>query len=174
MESDSALVKQVMKGQREAYSQLVKRYERAARATARAIIKDHHRAEDIAQEAFVRAFQRLAALRRPGAFGPWLMKIVRRESISWLRRPAAHASIDAVGDIPAPGGNGQLGAESEALLTAMLGLSDKHRLVVMLHYFDHRSVREIASITGHSVGTVSKQLTRARRRLRSRLKEYYP
>ena len=98
MESDAALVEQVMKGQREAYSRLVKRYERAAKATARSIVKDHHRAEDIAQVAFVGAFQKLAMLRRPGAFGPWLMKIVRRESISWLRRPAESRAPRGVSD----------------------------------------------------------------------------
>ena len=142
--------------------------------TAWRVLHDDHAAADAGQEAFLQAFHRLGALRRPEHFGVWLLRIVRRESIRMARRRTRDPgrSLDAVGadlardhcriDGPAT----RLTADAEDLLAAVAGLPEHERLVVVLRYLDGLSVAEVAAALGRPVGTVTKQLSRAIERLR--------
>ena len=171
VQGDSDLVKASVAGGNGAFELLVRRYERSVRATALHIVKDHHLAHDAAQEAFVRAYGQLGALRRPEAFGPWLMRITHRCALDIVRRRSRQASAETNGSGPAEGPNGHLDQQKRQLLAAVMGLPSGERQVVMLRYFGGHTVREVASIAGRSVGTVTKQLSRAHRRLRNILKE---
>ena len=86
VQADAELVKAALKGQRQAFAELVKRYERAVRAVAMNVLADSHAAEDVAQDCFVIAYQKLSELRKPEAFGYWLLKIARREASDLLHR----------------------------------------------------------------------------------------
>ena len=77
-QSDVQLVQETLGGDKQAFALLVARYERSVRAVAINIVKSSHAADDIAQDAFVRAWEQLPTLRNPKVFGPWLMKITRR------------------------------------------------------------------------------------------------
>jgi len=83
------------------------------------------------------------------------------------RREAALPDDDIAAARPA----GLLDEDKERLLAAVLELRESERQVVTLRYFGGYSVKEIADIAGRSVGTVTKQLSRAHRRLRVLLKE---
>jgi RNA polymerase sigma-70 factor (ECF subfamily) len=173
MTSDAELVRATRRGDREAFAALVVRYERAAWASAWRVLRDDHEARDAAQEAFLLVYRRLAGLRDPSRFGPWLLRICRREAvrIARARRPAARID-DVDGEPIQPDGWGGLSPESEELLAAIAALPDHERLVVVLRYIEGHPVAAIARAIGRPVGTVTKQLSRAVDRLRLTLKEF--
>ena len=168
METDAQIVARVLAGDREAYALLVQRHERAAWGVAARVLKDLHSADDAAQEALVAAFQNLGRLRNPDAFGGWLMRIARREALRLVsaQRRRQHLVKSAV--MP-ESDNSRLDPASAGLLEAMDSLRPPLRHVLMLHYFQSHSVRDIAAMSALAVGTVTKQLTRAREQLRRRL-----
>jgi RNA polymerase sigma-70 factor (ECF subfamily) len=167
VQSDSELVEAVLGGEKEAFGVLVRRYERPVRAVALDILGDKHSATDVSQDAFVAAYRKLPALRRPSAFGPWLMKITRRCAIDSARRKPRETALEpaVAGTIESP--NGELDEDKQALLAAVVRLPKAERQVVMLRYFAGHSVKDVAGMVGRSVGTVTKQLSRAHERLRN-------
>jgi RNA polymerase sigma-70 factor (ECF subfamily) len=169
--SDAILVKEVLDGSKDAFAELVRRYERPAKAAAIHILSDYHSAEDAAQEAFVRAYRQLPKLGRPQAFGPWLMKIVRRCALDISDRKQTEVSLDAAGQMSSHQENGRLDDEKQQLLNLVMRLGKSERQVVLLRYFGGHTVRQVAEIAGRSVGTVTKQLSRAHLRLRGQIKE---
>ncbi|MFC1763585.1 RNA polymerase sigma factor [Planctomycetota bacterium] len=169
-QSDADIVRVVLSGQNEAFALLVRRYERSVRAVAINILGKPHLADDASQEAFFRAWQRIAQLRNPEAFGPWLMKITRRCALDLIKKSPA---LTYVGDLDHRAryeGNGQLDEDKQRLLTSIMRLRQSEQQVITLRYFGSHSVQEIAEISGRSVGTVTKQLSRAHRRLRKQVK----
>ena len=171
-QSDAQLVQETLDGNKQAFALLVRRYERRVYAQALAMVKSSHTADDIAQDAFVRAWERLATLRNPKVFGPWLMKIARRNALDRLRRQQSLKFSDGLEQMAAHEGNGQLDEKNQHLLETIQKLPKAERQVIMLRYFGPHSVRDVASIVGRSIGTVTKQLSRAHKRLRNHLKEY--
>ncbi len=169
LQSDDELIGAVLGGDRKVFAILVERYERAVRAMAMSVLRDRHLAQDAAQDAFVKAYEKLGSLRRAGAFGPWLLKISRRCALDIVheQRGVSLPEHDIAEAKPA----GLLGEERERLLAAVVRLRESERQVVMLRYFGGYSAKEVADITGRGVGTVTKQLSRAHWRLRVLLGE---
>lgn len=169
MQSDAELVHAVLDGQGQAFAGLVKRYERPIRAIALDVLGDFHLAGDATQETFIKAYEQLPRLRRPEAFGSWLTKIAYRCALDAVRRRPKEGSLDndAAAALESP--NGQLDQEKQRLLAAVVRLPTAERQVVMLRYFGGHRVRDVSKIVGRSVGTVTKQLSRAHRRLRRML-----
>jgi len=169
LQSDGELIDAVLGGDRKAFAILVRRYEQSVRAVTLSVLRDAHLAQDAAQDAFVKAYQKLGSLKRAGAFGPWLLKISRRCALDIV---GTHREVSLPDhDIPEARSAGLLDDEKERLLAAVLKLHTSERQVVMLRYFSGYSVKEVADIAGRSVGTVTKQLSRARRQLRASLQE---
>ena len=169
MRTDGQLVAAVLAGQREAYRQLVVRHERSVRALAWAVLHDDHAAEDVAQEAFVTAYEKLRSLRRPDAFAAWVAQIARREAIRLARQH--QRGPGRLPDEPVPARPGDAADDGHALMQAIASLPRRQRTLVMLTYFEQRTAAQIARIQGCPVGTVTRLLSRARRRLRQRLEE---
>lgn len=167
MRTDGELVRAVLDGEKQAFAVLVKRYEKPVRAVAMNVLGDHHLASDVSQDSFVKAFEHLNGLRRPGAFGSWLLKITRRCAIQLAcRRPnETHFETEMAGMIEDC--NGRFDEEKQRLLSAIVKLPRSEKQVVMLRYFSDNSVNDVAGILGRNVGTVTKQLSRARLRLRT-------
>lgn len=170
-QSDAQLVQETLDGDKEAFVLLVARYERSVRAAAMSIVKSSHTADDIAQDTFVRAWEQLPNLRNPKVFGPWLMKIARRCAIDSLKRQQSVKYSDGLDQMAAYERNGQLDEQNQHLLETIQRLPRAERQVVMLRYFGPHTVRDLAKIVGRSVGTVTKQLSRAHKRLKRRLQE---
>ena len=169
MISDAELVACVRRGDVEAFGRLIERYEKSVLATALAELRDVHLAEDVAQETLLLAFRKLHTLRDAGKFGPWLMQIARRRIVDAARacRIPVCGAKDA-SEFPAPDpGNSKAWIENEHLLTLVARLPERERVLIGLRYFDGHSMADIAEITARSVGTVTKQLSRAIARLRS-------
>ena len=171
MQSDAELVKAVLNGSKEAFAVLVKRYERSARAAAMEVLGDYHFAADISQDAFVTAYENLPALRKPQAFGSWLIKITHRCALDATRRKPKETPLESTTAARLENPDGRLDEEKNRLLAAVLKLPKAEKQVVILHYFSGHKVRDVAAICSRSIGTVTKQLSRARNRLRNILKE---
>lgn len=171
MASDAELVQQVLQEDRQAYALLVRRYEAPVRAATIAILGDTHAAEDAAQEAFLAAYRALGALRHPSSFGPWLMKIARREARRMGKRRKPLASLGEAGHPVCSSTNNRLSGDQRSILHSVGELPDQERSVVMLRYLSNLSVREIAEALSRPIGTVTKQLSRAHERLRAILEE---
>jgi RNA polymerase sigma-70 factor (ECF subfamily) len=166
MRSDSELIQSVLEGQKGDFAEIVRRYERIVRAVTIGILKDSHLAEDAAQDAFVKAYCKLATLRNRDSFGFWITRIARRCALDIARKKQNHTPLDAVADIPAASLDVNLSDEKHQLLTAVINLPKGEKEVIMLRYFGGHAVRDVAAIAGRSVGTVTKQLSRAYGRLR--------
>lgn len=130
-------------------------------------------AEDVCQDAFVRALERLDDCRSPAKFAAWLLQIVRNRARNYIdyRRVRETVQLD---EIAAAGGakasNGvELGELRAALELAMAELTEMQRQVVLLHDLEGWTHREIAESLGLSEVASRQQLMNARRRLRELL-----
>ena len=173
MQSDAELVNECLRGRKNAFAILVGRYRKPVRAAAVNVVGDYHLAADISQEAFVKAYEKLCTLRKPESFGPWLMKITRRCAIDLLKQKPAPQPLNETiaAEAQSPNSNGQLDEQKRALLTAVMKLPENERQVIMLRYFAGNSVKDVAKIADRGIGTVTKQLSRAHKKLRKILKE---
>jgi RNA polymerase sigma-70 factor (ECF subfamily) len=171
MQTTRELAAAAQAGDRLAFASLVQRYERVVISTAWSVTNDFHAAQDVAQESFLIAFRQLGSLRSPDGFGPWLLRIAKREALrrSRTRSPvgASTVAVEAVG----PSGEPAWHDEQEDLIQAIGRLPEHEREVVVFHYLDGRPAVEVAELTGRPVGTVTKQLSRAVARLREWLQE---
>src|SRR6202045_4824137 len=94
--SEAQLIKRVCEGEREVFDELVRPYERMVFATAIAIVKNPADAEEVAQEAVLKAFSKLATFRGESKFSTWLIQITYNEAKMKLRkaRPNLYESLD--------------------------------------------------------------------------------
>ena len=172
------IVQRVRAGDVDAFGQIVKGYERRVFALAVMILRNREGADDVTQDAFVRAFERLDLydVRRP--FYPWLATITTRLSRNWLARhsPGARRETPIQPESgayasAAPAALDVLVAEDEGRhlwrLVERLPLGE--RTAVVLHYRQELSVSEVASAIGVTAGTVKTLLFRARQHLRAPL-----
>jgi RNA polymerase sigma-70 factor (ECF subfamily) len=134
------------------------------------IVGDRDGAEDAAQNAFVSAYEKLDRLREANAFGAWLLVIARREALGIARSQPRTVPLNAGHDAPEMPPDGIIDDESlKELMNGLDRLADHEQQVLMLRYFQRRAVADIAAMTGRSVGTVTKQISRALKRLREQL-----
>jgi len=181
--TDAELVQQALGGSQAAYHALVARYATPAVNLATRMVQDRALAEDLAQEAFVRAFERLSTYDQNRRFASWFFQILHNVTIDHLRhkRPAI-VSLDGLEEaghppVPAtaPGGAPDALAEQAALVravdAALSRIRPEYREAVVLRYREDLSVQEIADTMSVPVGTVKIYLYRARKELASILSE---
>jgi RNA polymerase sigma-70 factor, ECF subfamily len=166
--SDVALVAETLRGDAKAFEILVRRYERPVRATGFAVLRDWHAAQDAAQEAFLNAYMHLGSLRNPGRFGPWILTIAHNRALAVSHLNRSHQPLD---EAPDPVGPPASCTDAVGLFDLIAQLPDHERVVVMLRYLEGHDVAAIAVIRNSSVGTVTKQLSRAYRRLEKMIAE---
>ncbi len=168
MFSDSELVNKILASDKGAFAELINRYKRAVLGVSLRILYDEHLAQDCSQEVFVRAYSKLSTLKNRSAFGPWLLQIARREALNIARKRKKHDSLESVSEMECNKHSSLCNEDSE-LMAAVMKLSKHEQTVITLRYFESMTVRDIAKVTDRSVGTVTKQLSRAHGRLRKRL-----
>ena len=173
-ETDAGLVARVRRGDRAAAGRLAERYLRGCRAVALAILGEPSDADDVCQDAFVAAIERIDDCRRPDRFGAWLLQIVRNRARDHLRAGAGRTVVpidaeemEAGGASPAEGA--ERGELRGRLLAALERLPEDRREVVLLHDLEGWTHREIAERMEIPPGTVRSHLHHARRRLRELL-----
>ena len=139
-------------------------YRIAFRLTGRADV-----AEDLVQESFLDAFRGLSQLRSADSAFAWLVSILRRRRVKWLkgmlREPVSMPSIDVSAPIP----DVQLEIDEESLASALERLPDDFREPLVLFYFEDMKYREIADALETPIGTVMSRLARGKAALRAML-----
>ncbi len=171
MRSDAELVKAVLDSDPGSYGALVQRYERAIYGVALGVLGNHHAVEDATQEVLVAGYRKLGSLRKANMFGPWILKIARRSAVHMARRTPIFASIEAASEMAIEDCNVTLNETERNLLTAIMRLPKHERQVAVLRHLNGYQMPMISKATGRPIGTVTKQLSRARQRLQKWLKE---
>ena len=168
-----AAVDRVLRGDVAAFAEIVERWQDPLVALAYRFCHDRSRAEDMAQEAFVRAFRALHQWRREAAFSTWLFALATNVYRADLRRRRAPlVSIDEVAD---PADAFDVAADHEdsdrraAVRRALHALPARYRDVLVLFYFHEMDVERTAASLGVPVGTVKARLSRGREILRRKL-----
>jgi len=172
---DQADVEQVLGGNVDAFENIVRRWQSPLINLAYRFCRDRGRAEDLAQEAFLRAYRALGQWRKDAAFSTWLFALATNLYRSELRRiPAGVVSIDDVSEPKDPRAeDGVLEAEDRAqtIRRAVFTLPTKYREALDLFYFHEMDVPAAAQSLGLPEGTVEARLFRGREILRGKLKE---
>jgi len=160
-------------GDRNAYELIVERYKARAIGVARSILRDVGLAEDVAQEAFVRAFRAVKRFRLEEPFYPWFYRILKNCCLTALKRRKRRVLSLDVEDAPpvaAPPNDPSHAASREELKAqvryAMTQVSDKHREILHLSHFDGLAYKEIAGCLRIPIGTVMSRLWAARQALK--------
>ncbi len=181
---DQALIERSRRGDINAFDQLVRRYERSVFNTAYRLTGSYDDASDIAQEAFVRAWNNLKSFRGDSAFSTWIYRIVTNVFLDDRKRKRARpsrsleeemeldeSSVARQFEDPAPGPEALAeGDERRRLLErAISTLPEAQRVMVVLYHTQGLAYDEIAEITGLPMGTVKSRLNRARLALRDKL-----
>lgn len=173
--SDDDIVRAAVGGDRNAFEILYRRHaDRVYGAVLRLAAFDHARAEDLTQEAFVRAWQKLESFRFESAFGTWVYRLAVNVALMSIRaRNADPVSIVDDEHLPdmADTDNPLRAIERGELEEAISGLPPRARAVLVLHDVEGWKHEEIAAELDMAVGTSKAQLHRARGLLRRVLGE---
>jgi len=171
---DAELLDRARRGDAEAFTALVRRYAPLAHAVAFSHTGRRDVSEELAHEAFCRAFEHLDGLRKPDQFRSWLWGITRRVCLDWRRQMAQSKELTRVSPDTPSGDNPAREAEGEErrsrVRRAVEELPEKYRIVVQLRHLEGLSYEAIAAALGLSLGGVSNRLAAAREMLRSKLR----
>jgi len=170
---DRVLVDRVKRGDASAYDTLVRRHLGRAMAIARRLLGNVEDAEDLVQEAFMRALDRLGTFDESRAFAPWFFRLLINTGINARKARALRAADPDRGDVPWRGASPHDLAERreirERFRTALAKLPPRQRLVVSMVEVDGLTTAEIAEALGISRETVRWHHHQARQALRSAL-----
>jgi RNA polymerase sigma-70 factor (ECF subfamily) len=185
---DVALVARVRAGDVAAYDELVRKYERQVFRIAQHITQNREDAEDVAQDAFLKAYEKIDQFQGNSKFYTWLVRIAVNEGLMRLRkrRTARTVSIDEdmeteegsvqreIADwAPDPEQNYTQAELAEILRKTIQGLPQGFRIVFALRDVEGMSTEETAETLGLSIPAVKSRLLRARLQLRERLNRYF-
>jgi RNA polymerase sigma-70 factor, ECF subfamily len=170
---DQADVSRVLAGDTGAFEAIVRRWQGPLVNLAYRFCRDRGRAEDLAQEAFLRAYRGLAGWRGEGAFSTWLFALATNVYRSELERiPVRSVPLDEVAaprDGRAFDGGFEERERDRLLRRAVLALPAKYRDAITLFYFHEQDVGAAASSLGLPEGTLKARLSRGRDMLRAKL-----
>jgi len=175
---ESRAIESVKNGDPAAYDYLVSKYMKRVVSIAWGLVRNMHDAEDLAQEAFVKAYRTIGRFKSGEPFGPWIYRIVTNLSLDVLKHrkrvrqeelsdhePAARRDQ---ADLPAM--TNELG---ERIDQAIESLPEMQRVVTRLHLVEGFEHSEIASMMKLSEGTVRSHLSLARSKLKDKLADLY-
>jgi RNA polymerase sigma-70 factor (ECF subfamily) len=176
--SEAELIAAVLQGDAASFEPLVQKYSPRVFATARRYARRESEVEDIAQEVWLKAFQKLGSFRGEAPFEHWLMRMTVRTCYDFLRghqrnREASFSDLsDSESDwlekfASAPESTSEHADAAKLLVGRVLEkLSPQARLIITLQEIEDRSVKEIAQLTGWSVPLVKVRAFRARAEMR--------
>ena len=169
---DDADAARVAAGDHEAFEGIVRRWQRPLVGLAWRFCRDRAMAEDMAQEAFLKAFKAIRTFRGDSAFSTWLIAIALNTYRSRLR--AEGPPLLAIDAADAPGQDPRLvqglqdEQRAESVRRAVLALPPRYRDAIVVYYFEERDLAEAARVLGVAEGTLKARLHRGRALLRRR------
>jgi RNA polymerase sigma-70 factor (ECF subfamily) len=181
--SDSELIAAVLRGETASFEELVKKYQGRIFAMARRYVRHEHEVEDIAQEIFIKAFQKLESYRGEAPFEHWLMRLAvrtcydclrshqrnREQTFSELSEPETDWLERFAADPTSVSETAQ--AAKDLVQRVLHQLPPAARLVITLLEIEERSIKEIAALTGWSISLVKIRAFRARAAMRKCLEK---
>ncbi len=166
--ADTRLVRKALTGDPVAFGDLVVQYSPLVYSVLLAIIRRREPLEDLAQEAFIKAYQARGSLRDSARFGPWLAQIARRTALDWCTTEKTRISaVEALAQDdwrPAPDGPDDEAHHrhlSETLWGALDRLDESSRQLLLLRHVEGCSYRDVARFLGGSTARVFQQTRRA-------------
>lgn len=178
-------IKQVIQGDQSAFEEIVELYKTNVFYICYRMIGNRYEAEDLAQEAFIRAYLNIESFDQKKKFSTWLYRIATNLTIDFLRKRKPDYSLDA--DIGGSDGltlytqiesNDALPEEQveglefqQWIHKEILKLPPKYRSVIVLKYIDELSLKEISDILNIPIGTVKTRIHRGREALRKQIKK---
>jgi RNA polymerase sigma-70 factor (ECF subfamily) len=186
--ADGELVRSTRRGDLGAFEALVGRYQRRATAVAYRLLNNREDAMDVVQDAFLKAYDRLDTLSKPGRFGPWLLRIVSNLALNFRRARALRKMDPLEAGSEGDGSGGRISRpdphapsppqeasakEMQGLLArAIEQLPDMQRQALVLFCIEKMPQKEIASMLGCSVEAVKWHVFTARKKLKERFSQY--
>ena len=183
-ELDSALVERVQQGDKRAFDLLVRKYQHKVVGLVSRYVKNYAECEDIAQEAFIRAWRAIGSFRGESAFYTWLYKIAVNTAKNHLvamgrRPPADDIAIDDATFLP--GGDRMHESATperelmrqeieQTVFSTVQSLPEELRTAITLREVDGLSYEEIAEAMGCPIGTVRSRIFRAREAIDEKLR----
>jgi RNA polymerase sigma-70 factor (ECF subfamily) len=182
---DAELVARVQRGDKKAFDLLVLKYQRKIMRLLSRMIRDQSEIEDVAQEAFIKAYRALPQFRGESAFYTWLYRIAINTARNWMasssRRPSAPNAVenedgetfnetDNLSDISTPEAMVASREIAETVNAAIEGLPEELRTAIVLREIEGMSYEDIAQSMGCPIGTVRSRIFRAREAVAARLR----
>lgn len=172
------IIKEILRGKTQLYTYFVERYGSAVFSLVAHIINCHEDAEEITQDVFLKAFEKLSSFNTDSKFSTWLYRIAYNTAITALRR-AVHNSVsiaeERLSDTDDALVEETLNDENEELLQrldkAISMLDAEERALVTLYHLEGKSISETAQITGNKESNVKVKLHRTRKKLYLLIKE---
>jgi RNA polymerase sigma factor (sigma-70 family) len=176
--SDIELVNEVRGGKRQAFTELMRRYQQRVYWTARRIVGNHDDADDIAQEAFVKAYLALGDFRGDSSFYTWIYRIAVNLALNAIRKQQVVGYLrqsDIVNRLFPAADDPHRDLEQKEILSrldkAVAALPEKQRAVFVLRYFDEMPYEEISGVLKTSVGGLKANYFHALRKVQEQLKD---
>lgn len=169
---DRELVDRASRGDTNAYAALVTKYSNAAYATAVSIVRDFHIAQDIAQEAFVKAWFKLNDLEDKSKFPGWLFMITRRLCLDWSKKKKKDENIESFPNIVDQHNVEEIVQRKhlqETVWHAVNQLDDTNRLVTVMYFISGFTAKEISSFLDVSLSAVESRIRRSKEKLKKEL-----
>jgi RNA polymerase sigma factor (sigma-70 family) len=173
MTNENSLIDRILAGEQQLFAELVNRYKSYAFTIALKILENRPEAEEVAQDAFIKAFQNLGTFNRESKFSTWLYRIAFNTAVSYKRkRKGTYQSIENVIVEYGNEGEGMMerNDKKKFISQAMSKLNEADSLAITLFYLQEFSLEEIAEITSMQANTVKVRVHRARQRLADELK----
>ncbi len=175
--SDQIYIDKVLQGDTNSFAYLINRYKDMVYTIAIKIVKNHEDAEEVAQDSFLKAYEKLDSFKGNSKFSTWLYTIVYRNSITKIRKKkVATTDIDDyVVDNYSEGSEFpqieaiKNGEQQKYVRDAIDRLPEKDALLITLFYMNESSVEEIEQITNMTQSNIKVKLFRARKKLNTEL-----
>jgi RNA polymerase sigma-70 factor (ECF subfamily) len=169
--SDAELVERTRQGSTDAFGELYDRYAPLVRAICADQTQELAAAQDLAQDVFVRAYERICELREPARFGAWVVGIARLVGKEWCRRQRRGRLLAQEAAKETVSADNESDDRLPTLLGLLAGLPEMERLALHAFYLDGASAERGAAALGISRSGFYKLLETARRRLALRYRQ---
>lgn len=166
--SERELVKRAKRGDTEAFDELVRRHQHAVFNLAYRFARDMALAEDMAQEAFLKAFRLLKGFRGDCSFSTWMYRVTSSVCLTELARRKKRQEVQLLPTHAPPLEPDKIeaGDRAEVVRRCVTRLPDRYALIVTLYYLNEMSYEEVAAIMEIPMGTLKTWMFRARKELR--------
>ena len=172
--TDEEIAKIVQLGEIEPFGVLVKRYEKKIMRYAKRFLFGYDDAEDLVQDVFIKAFVNIKSFDIDRRFSPWIYRIAHNEFINMIKKKGKESVSFFNPDVLFPHLVSEETPEKEvnetelreALDNCLKSLSPKYREVVVLHYYEELSYREISDVLRVPISTVGIRLKRGREKMK--------